>query len=93
MWTRRFAVTVVTPRDAERIARSACELARNRKARGKPGKVTCMITSNVLPRADLVEDPAPRPRTWQALGAQTQQHDHHHGAKPSPLTTKAGVTP
>lgn len=52
MWTRPFAVTVVTPRGAERIARFACELARNRKARGKPGKVTCMTTSNVLPRTD-----------------------------------------
>ena len=36
----RFAVKVVTPRGAERIARFACDLARKRKARGKPGKVT-----------------------------------------------------
>jgi isocitrate/isopropylmalate dehydrogenase len=48
----RFAVKVVTPRGAERIARFACELARKRRARGKPGKVTCVTKSNVLPRTD-----------------------------------------
>ena len=36
----RFAVKIVTPRGAERIARFACDLARRRQARGKPGKVT-----------------------------------------------------
>ena len=36
----RFAVKVVTPAGAERIARFACDLARRRQARGKPGKVT-----------------------------------------------------
>ena len=48
----RFAVKVVTPRGAERIARFACELARKRQALGKPGKVTCVTKSNVLPRTD-----------------------------------------
>jgi isocitrate/isopropylmalate dehydrogenase len=48
----RFAVKVVTPRAAERIARFACALARKRQARGKPGKVTCVTKSNVLPRTD-----------------------------------------
>ena len=37
---------------AERIARFACQLARKRKARGKPGKVTCVTKSNVLPKTD-----------------------------------------
>jgi 3-isopropylmalate dehydrogenase len=48
----RFAVKVVTPVGAERIARLACRLARARKARGKAGKVTCVTKSNVLPRSD-----------------------------------------
>ena len=48
----RFAVKIVTPRGAERIARFACELARKRQARGKAGKVTCVTKSNVLPRTD-----------------------------------------
>jgi 3-isopropylmalate dehydrogenase len=48
----RFAVKVVTPAGAERIARFACRLARGRRARGKPGKVTCVTKSNVLHRSD-----------------------------------------
>jgi isocitrate/isopropylmalate dehydrogenase len=48
----RFAVKVVTPGGAERIARFACRLARERKARGQPGKVTCVTKANVLPRTD-----------------------------------------
>jgi 3-isopropylmalate dehydrogenase len=48
----RFAVKVVTPTGAERIARLACRLARARKAQGRPGKVTCVTKSNVLPRSD-----------------------------------------
>jgi 3-isopropylmalate dehydrogenase len=47
-----FAVKVVTPKAAERIARFACQIARKRKARGKPGKVTCVTKSNVLPKTD-----------------------------------------
>jgi len=48
----RFAVKVVTRRGVERIARFVCALALRRKARGKPGKVTCVTKSNVLPRSD-----------------------------------------
>jgi 3-isopropylmalate dehydrogenase len=48
----RFAVKVVTRRGAERVARFACELARRRQGRGKPGKVTCVTKSNVLPQTD-----------------------------------------
>src|SRR5439155_12333675 len=42
----------VSRRGTERIARFACELARRRKARGRPGKVTCITKSNVLRRSD-----------------------------------------
>jgi isocitrate/isopropylmalate dehydrogenase len=48
----RFAVKVVTRRGTERIARFACELARRRRARGRPGKITCVTKSNVLRRSD-----------------------------------------
>jgi 3-isopropylmalate dehydrogenase len=48
----RFAVKVATRAGAERIARFACELARKRKARGRPGKVACATKSNVLPQSD-----------------------------------------
>jgi 3-isopropylmalate dehydrogenase len=48
----KFAVKVVTPAGAERIARFACALADKRRARGKPGKVTCVTKSNVLPKTD-----------------------------------------
>jgi isocitrate/isopropylmalate dehydrogenase len=47
-----FAVKVATPCGAERIARFACDLARRRQAAGKPGKVTCVTKSNVMPRTD-----------------------------------------
>jgi isocitrate/isopropylmalate dehydrogenase len=47
-----FAVKVVSQTGAERIARFACQLARKRQARGKPGKITCVTKSNVLPRSD-----------------------------------------
>jgi len=43
----RFAVKVVTPGGVERIARFACQLARRRKAKGKPGKVTCVTKSRM----------------------------------------------
>jgi isocitrate/isopropylmalate dehydrogenase len=52
----RFAVKVVTPRGAERIARFSCDLARRRQERGKPGKVTLVTKSNVLPRTDGLYD-------------------------------------
>jgi 3-isopropylmalate dehydrogenase len=48
----RFAVKVVTPAGVERIARFAVELARKRRERGAPGKVTCVTKSNVLPKSD-----------------------------------------
>jgi len=48
----RFAVKVATRAGAERVGRFACELARKRKARGYPGKVTCVTKSNVLPQTD-----------------------------------------
>jgi isocitrate/isopropylmalate dehydrogenase len=48
----RFAVKVATRAGAERIARFACELAVRRTARGRPGKVTCVTKSNVLPETD-----------------------------------------
>lgn len=48
----RFAVKVVSRRGTERIARFACELARKRKTKGYPGKVTCVTKSNVLRRTD-----------------------------------------
>jgi len=48
----RFAVKIVTPKGAERIARFAVELARKRKACGKPGKITCVTKSNVMPKTD-----------------------------------------
>lgn len=48
----RFAVKIVTRGGTERIARFACELARRRRARGRPGKVTCVTKSNVLRQSD-----------------------------------------
>lgn len=48
----RFAAKVVTRAGAERVARFACELARKRKARGHPGKLTCVTKSNVLRQTD-----------------------------------------
>src|SRR5260370_23102095 len=48
----RFAVKIVTPNGAERIARFAVGLARKRKARGKPGKITCVTKSTPMPTTD-----------------------------------------
>ena len=48
----RFAVKVVSRHGTERIARFACELALRRRARGRPGKITCVTKSNVLVRSD-----------------------------------------
>ncbi|HYE90328.1 MAG TPA: isocitrate/isopropylmalate family dehydrogenase [Terriglobales bacterium] len=47
-----FAVKVVSRAGTERVARLACELARKRKQRGKPGKLTCITKSNVLKQSD-----------------------------------------
>ena len=56
-----FAAKIVTPKAAERVARLAVRLARTRKAQGKPGKVTCVTKSNVLPRTDgLFQETAAR---------------------------------
>ncbi len=48
----RFAVKVVSRRGTERIARFGCDLALKRKARGRPGKITCVTKSNVLRCSD-----------------------------------------
>ena len=48
----RYAIKVITVAGTERIVRFACELARRRKASGRPGKVTTGTKHNVLPRSD-----------------------------------------
>jgi isocitrate/isopropylmalate dehydrogenase len=48
----RFAVKVVTRAGVERAARFSCEVARKRKTRGTPGKLTCVTKSNVMPQSD-----------------------------------------
>ncbi len=48
----RFALKLITPKGTERVARFAFELARLRKARGHPGRVTCATKHNMLPRTD-----------------------------------------
>jgi isocitrate/isopropylmalate dehydrogenase len=71
----RFAVKVVTPRGAERIARFAAELAKKRKARGKPGKVTCVTKSNVMRQTDgLFQEIAER--VVRAAGGIEFEHFH-----------------
>nr|MDO8078197.1 isocitrate/isopropylmalate dehydrogenase family protein [Candidatus Freyarchaeota archaeon] len=44
----KFAVRVFTEKGCRRIARFACEKARERKKKGFPGKLTCVTKSNVL---------------------------------------------
>lgn len=44
----KFAIRVFTNKGCQRIAKFACEKARERKAKGFPGKVTCVTKSNVL---------------------------------------------
>jgi isocitrate/isopropylmalate dehydrogenase len=57
----RFALKVVTESGAERVVRFAFELARRRKAAGRPGKVTCAAKYNMLPGTDgLFRDVARR---------------------------------
>ena len=71
----RFAVKVVTPRGAERIARFAADLAKKRKARGKPGKVTCVTKSNVMRQTDgLFQEIAER--VVRAAGGIEFEHFH-----------------
>jgi len=48
----RFAVKVISEAGTDRIARFAFELARKRKAQGKPGRVTCGTKHNMLPQSD-----------------------------------------
>ncbi len=48
----RFAIKVITEAGTDRVARFAFELARRRKARGRPGRVTCGTKHNMLPRSD-----------------------------------------
>jgi isocitrate/isopropylmalate dehydrogenase len=48
----QFALKVITAAGTERVARFSFELARRRKARGRPGKVTCASKYNMLPRTD-----------------------------------------
>jgi isocitrate/isopropylmalate dehydrogenase len=48
----RFAIKVITEAGTERVARFAFELARGRKSRGRPGKVTCASKYNMLPQTD-----------------------------------------
>jgi isocitrate/isopropylmalate dehydrogenase len=48
----RFAIKIHTRAGSERVLRFAFELARRRKADGRPGVVTCGTKHNVLPRSD-----------------------------------------
>ena len=48
----RFAIKIHTEAGSERVVRFAFELARRRKAAGRPGVVTCGTKHNVLPRSD-----------------------------------------
>ena len=57
----RFALKVITEAGSERVIRFAFELARRRKAAGRPGKVTCAAKYNMLPLTDgLFRDVARR---------------------------------
>jgi len=47
-----FALKVISERGTDRVARFAFELARRRKARGRPGLVTCGTKHNMLARSD-----------------------------------------
>ena len=47
-----FALKVITEAGSERVVRFAFELARKRKAHGRPGRVTCGTKHNMLPRSD-----------------------------------------
>ena len=47
-----YALKVITRAGSERVIRFAFELARARRARGRPGKVTATSKFNMLPRTD-----------------------------------------
>ena len=56
-----YALKVITERGCERVARFAFDLARRRRAEGRPGKVTCAAKHNMLARTDgLFRDVAQR---------------------------------
>src|SRR5262249_44722179 len=48
----RFALKVITEAGSTRVIRFAFELARRRKAAGRPGKLTCATKHNMLPQSD-----------------------------------------
>ena len=48
----RYGLKVITEAGTERVSRFACELARARKRRGRPGRVTSGTKHNMLPRSD-----------------------------------------
>jgi isocitrate/isopropylmalate dehydrogenase len=48
----RFALKVITEAGSERVIRFSFELARRRRASGRPGKVTCATKHNMLPQSD-----------------------------------------
>lgn len=52
----RMTPIEVTRAATERVCRYAFELARQRKARGKPGKVTCVTKSNIIGAHKFFED-------------------------------------
>lgn len=52
----RMTPLEVTRLATERVCRYAYELARARKARGKPGKVTCVVKSNIVGAHKYFED-------------------------------------
>src|SRR5207249_680965 len=57
----RFALKVITEEGSARVVRFAFELARRRKAAGRPGKLTCATKHNMLPGTDgLFRDVATR---------------------------------
>ena len=57
----RFALKVISERGSERVARFAFELARRRRAQGRPGRVTCGTKHNMLAQSDgLFRDVAAR---------------------------------
>ncbi|MEX2208334.1 MAG: isocitrate/isopropylmalate family dehydrogenase [Myxococcota bacterium] len=57
----RYALKVISERGSERVARFAFELARKRRALGRPGRVTCGTKHNMLAQTDgLFRDVATR---------------------------------
>jgi isocitrate/isopropylmalate dehydrogenase len=48
----RYGLKVITEAGSERVSRFAFELARARKGRGRPGRVTSGTKHNMLPRSD-----------------------------------------